>query len=143
MSLALPLRIKKLRPDAVIPESKTAAAAGLDIVTLTSVLVSPGQTVLLESGIAAAIPDGYVGLMRPRSSAFLKKGVSIDGTIDADYRGELKVMLRNGTNETIDIKAGERYAQLVIVPAPSVWVSEVSELPTTERGTGGFGSTGV
>jgi dUTP pyrophosphatase len=127
----------------------TPEAAGLDLwaclaegVTLS---LAPGGRVRVPTGWALAIPSGYEGQVRPRSGLALLAGVTVlnaPGTIDADYRGELSVLLVNLGQETFGIAHGDRIAQLVIAPVVAARVVEVSELPDTDRGTGGFGSTG-
>lgn len=136
----LGVKFKKLDPEAIIPTRKTADSAGFDLHSLEDRFIPPGQTMRIRTGIACAIPPGFVGLVKPRSSVFFKGG-DLDGTIDADYRGELQLQIHNTTNWNFVVQKGERYAQLVVV-AYVAESMEVDELDPTDRGTGGFGSTG-
>jgi len=132
---------KKLNDAAVIPERKTAEAAGFDLCVLVDTLIRPGCIVRAQTGLAVAIPPMYVGFIKPRSSAYFR-GLDLDGTIDSDYRGEVLLQIRNVTNETIVLKAGERVAQMVPCYICSMDSEEVVNLEETGRGEGGFGSTG-
>ena len=139
--------IKRLDPTVELPRYAYPGDAGLDIRANETVDIPPLARVLISTGLAVAIPDGFAGFMQPRSGMALKKGLSIantPGLIDAQYRGELKVIAVNlDTHETIHIEKGERIAQLVIQEVPAVELVEVDELDDTERGSGGFGSSGV
>lgn len=139
--------IKRLDPTVELPRYAYPGDAGLDIRANETVDIPPLARVLISTGLAVAIPDGFAGFMQPRSGMALKKGLSIantPGLIDAQYRGELKVIAVNlDTHETIHIEKGERIAQLVIQEVPVVVLVEVDELDDTERGSGGFGSSGV
>ena len=139
--------IKRLDPTVELPRYAYPGDAGLDIRANETVDIPPLARVLISTGLAVAIPDGFAGFMQPRSGMALKKGLSIantPGLIDAQYRGELKVIAVNlDTHETIHIEKGERIAQLVIQEVPGVELVEVDELDDTERGSGGFGSSGV
>lgn len=139
--------IKRLDPTVELPRYAYPGDAGLDIRANEAVDIPPLARVLISTGLAVAIPDGFAGFMQPRSGMALKKGLSIantPGLIDAQYRGELKVIAVNlDTHETIHIEKGERIAQLVIQEVPVVELVEVDELDDTERGSGGFGSSGV
>ena len=139
--------IKRLDPTVELPRYAYPGDAGLDIRANETVDIPPLARVLISTGLAVAIPDGFAGFMQPRSGMALKKGLSIantPGLIDAQYRGELKVIAVNlDTHETIHIEKGERIAQLVIQEVPVVDLVEVDELDDTERGSGGFGSSGV
>lgn len=139
--------IKRLDPTVELPRYAYPGDAGLDIRANETVDIPPLARVLISTGLAVAIPDGSAGFMQPRSGMALKKGLSIantPGLIDAQYRGELKVIAVNlDTHETIHIEKGERIAQLVIQEVPVVELVEVDELDDTERGSGGFGSSGV
>ncbi len=141
------LRIKRLDPTVLLPSYAYSGDAGLDLRTNESVDIQPYQRVLISTGLAIAIPDGYAGFVQPRSGLALKKGLTIantPGLIDAHYRGELKVIAVNLDSENpIHIERGERIAQLVIQEVPIVHLVEVDELDETDRGTGGFGSSGV
>ena len=129
------------------PERATAHAAGFDLRACVSAdtIVAAGERVLVPTGIALALPEGYEAQVRPRSGLALKHGVTLlnaPGTIDADYRGELKVIMQNGGSEPVTIRRGERIAQLVFARYESPALEEVEELGTSDRGAGGFGSTG-
>jgi dUTP pyrophosphatase len=125
----------------------TPGAAGLDLRADLSepVVIAPGRWRLVPTGLAVAIPDGFEGQVRPRSGRAMREGLTVlnaPGTIDADYRGEVQVLLVNFGPEPIEIRAGDRVAQLVVGPVVRVVWREVATLPTTGRGEGGFGSTG-
>ena len=133
---------------AKIPEYKTACAAGADIYAFLNapVVIKPLERKLMPSGFKIAIERGFEGQVRPRSGLAYKKGVTVanaPGTIDSDYRGELKVILVNLNTEPVTITPDERIAQLVIAPVASADMQKVSKLSETERGEGGFGSTGT
>lgn len=139
------LKVKKLRPEAVVPQYQTPDAAGLDLVGLNEVTIPPGYRGVIETGLAIELPRGWEAQVRPRSGLALKQGITVlnsPGTIDSDYRGEVKVIVINHGLGTVHLKAGERVAQLVVARAPQALVSEVQELSETNRGAGGFGSTG-
>jgi dUTP pyrophosphatase len=140
------VKFKELTPGSVKPERKSEGAAGFDLAVNKDYDLPPGKVVVLNTGYAVEIPQGYEGQVRIRSS-WGKKGVIVTnspGTIDWDYRGELKILVMNLTGETIRIKTGERIAQLVIAPIANVGMVEfVGELSDTQRGEGGFGSTGT
>ncbi len=126
----------------------SAAAAGLDLAAALDVPVelAPGARAAVGTGLAMALPDGFEGQVRPRSGLALRKGLTVvnaPGTIDADYRGEVKVLLVNLSDETVVIESGDRIAQLVVAPVVQAVIVEVDELSATERGDGGFGSTGT
>lgn len=133
---------------AKIPEYKTASAAGADIYAFLDapVMMKPLERKLIPSGFKIAIETGFEGQVRPRSGLAYKKGITVanaPGTIDSDYRGELKVLLVNLNSEPVTIIPDERIAQIVIAPVASADMQMVSELSETERGEGGFGSTGT
>lgn len=142
-----PVRVKRLDPGLPLPHRAHSADAGADLYAAESVTLAPGERALVGTGIALAIPEGYVGLVHPRSGLAAKQGLSIvnaPGTIDAQYRGEIKVCLINlDPRNSIDIERGTRIAQLVIQRVELVEFYEVDELDETERGTGGHGSTGI
>lgn len=143
-----PVPIKRLDPRAKLPTYGSADAAGADLYALTDgpVEIAPGQTVLIHTGLALAIPQGYVGLVYARSGLATKQGLAPAnkvGVIDADYRGELMVSLHNHSGETRIVESGDRIAQLVIAPYLTAQFQESSDLDNTERGAGGFGSTGT
>lgn len=132
--------------DLPLPSYETAGSAGMDVRSAEELTIAPGQRGLVGSGLAFAIPRGYEIQVRPRSGLALKKGVSIPntpGTIDSDYRGELKVILINHGEEDFVIQRGDRIAQIVVAPVQRGILKEVDRLDETARGEGGFGSTGV
>ena len=137
---------RKLDPDAKAPQYMTKLSAGADICSLERVEIAPGETKLVRTGIAIALPACTVGLLFPRSGLSLKTPLrqpNSVGVIDADYRGEIHGMFQNTGKETVVIEKGMRIAQLVIVPVEYESFVEVDDLGKTERGEGRFGSTGV
>lgn len=143
----LVLPIKRLDSDVILPSYAYEGDAGLDLRANVDVDIAPFERKLIPTGLAVAIPEGFAGFVQPRSGLALKSGLSMantPGLIDAHYRGELKVIAVNlDANEAIHISKGERIAQLVIQRVPVVSLMEVDELDKTDRGTGGFGSSGV
>ncbi len=143
----LVLPIKRLDKTVELPGYAYEGDAGLDLRSSETVDLAPFERRLVSTGLAIAIPDGYAGFVQPRSGLALKKGLSMantPGLIDAHYRGELKVCAINlDPKETIHIEKGERIAQLVIQKVPVVTLQEVDELSQTDRGEGGFGSSGI
>ncbi len=128
-----------------LPRYATSGAAGMDVVAAESVILAPGARHAVATGLALAIPAGYEVQVRPRSGLALKHGITVPntpGTIDSDYRGELKVILINHGAEPFAIARGDRVAQLVLAPVTRAGWVEVTELDATARGDGGFGSTG-
>lgn len=128
-----------------LPAYATTGAAGMDVVSAEDVVIAPGARHAVATGLAVAIPAGYEIQVRPRSGLALKHGITVPntpGTIDSDYRGELKVILINLGGEPFAIARGDRVAQLVLAPVVQAAWAEVAELDATERGAGGFGSTG-
>jgi dUTP pyrophosphatase len=128
-----------------LPAYATAGAAGMDVVSAEDVVIAPGARHPVATGLALAIPQGFEIQVRPRSGLALKHGITVPntpGTIDSDYRGELKVLLINHGAEPFAIARGDRVAQLVLAPVVQAAWAEVAELDETQRGTGGFGSTG-
>lgn len=145
--MGLRVQIKKLRPDAVVPRYQTELAAGLDLCAAIDapVVLQPGQRALIDTGLSIALPSGYEAQVRPRSGLALKSGISLvnsPGTIDADYRGPLGVIVINHGQEPVRIASGDRIAQMVIAPVVQAELVEVDALDETQRGAGGFGSTG-
>lgn len=141
------VKVKKLSENAVIPTRGSAAAAGADLYALPGedITLEPGQTVLVHTGIAMEIPDGWVGLIYARSGLATKSGLAPAnkvGVIDSDYRGEVMVALHNHSGQTRIVAGGERIAQLVIAPYLPAVFEPADELSDTVRGEGGFGSTG-
>ena len=173
--MMIPVKVKKLHPDAVIPKYSTPGSAGFDLVAVEDAIIEPGKTVKVRTGLAFEIPPGYELQIRPRSGISAKTKLRIanaPGTVDADYRGEVCVLLQNteqifladgwgpplkGTAHYIDgekyieeytygtyiIRKGDRIAQGVIAPVYRAAFEVIDELSETERGSGGFGSTGV
>ena len=139
--------IKRLDKSVELPSYAYTGDAGLDLRASESVTIEPLKRVLIPTGLAIAIPEGYAGFVQPRSGLALKLGLSIantPGLIDSHYRGELKVIAVNlDTDAPIAIEKGDRIAQLVIQQVPQVTLVEVDELDETDRGQGGFGSSGV
>jgi dUTP pyrophosphatase len=128
-----------------LPKYATAGAAGMDVLSAEDVTLAPGARHAVATGLVLAIPEGYEVQVRPRSGLALKHGISVPnapGTIDSDYRGELKVIMINHGTEPFAIARGERVAQLVLAPVTCAAWEEVPELDETARGAGGFGSTG-
>ena len=141
------LSIQRLRDDAVVPTRAYAGDAGLDLAACERVELGPGERATVGTGLAVAIPDGYAGFVQPRSGLASRHGVTIvntPGLVDSGYRGELKVILLNtDSSEPFVVEPGMRIAQLVVVQVPDVDPVEVDELPETERGVRGFGSSAV
>ena len=128
-----------------LPAYATQGAAGMDVLSAESVTLKPGQRHAVATGLAMAIPQGYEIQVRPRSGLALKHGITVPntpGTIDSDYRGELKIILINHGADDFAIARGDRVAQLVLAPVTQAAFEEVDELDETTRGEGGFGSTG-
>jgi len=139
------LPIQKVRPDAVVPARAYAGDAGLDLAATERIELGPGERAKVPTGLAVAIPAGYAGFVQPRSGLASRHGITIvntPGLVDSGYRGELMVVLHNTDRaEPFVVEAGMRIAQLVVLPIPEVEVVEVEELPATERGARGFGSS--
>jgi len=129
-----------------LPAYQTEGSVGFDLMSTELMMVFPKSRTLIPTGIYIAIPDGFEGQVRPRSGLAIREGLTVlntPGTIDSDYRGEIKVIVYNTGESTITINPGDRIAQLVISPIQKVELEEVEELDSTERGEGGFGSTGI
>ena len=146
--MTAPVSVQLLDPRAKLPAYGSADAAGADLYVLTNgpVTIAPGETVLLHTGLAVAIPQGYVGLVYARSGLATKRGLAPAnkvGVIDADYRGEVRVALHNHGSVPQVVEDGDRVAQLLIVPYLTAEFIRTDELDTTQRGSGGFGSTGI
>lgn len=142
------VRFKKLRDDAVTPTYGSVLAAGADLYACMDapVRIAPGQTVMIHTGLAMEIPEGYAGLIFARSGLAMKRGLAPAnkvGVVDADYRGEFMVALHNHGMEEAAVEPGERIAQMVITPVLTAQFVEAEELSDTQRGAGGFGSTGT
>ena len=142
------LKIKKLREEAMLPERKTPGSAGYDLCACIAgdFTIEPGELVILPTGLAAEIPEGCAGMIFTRSGLGVKHGIAVSngvGVIDSDYRGEIHVGLRNNSQVAYTVSPGERIAQLIVMPVCLPEVVETEELSETERGAGGFGSTGI
>lgn len=143
------VNIKVLAQDgAIIPEYKTKGAAGADVCAFLSeaVVIKPSEFSMIPTGLSFAIPEGYEIQVRPRSGLAAKNGITVlntPGTIDSDYRGEVKVILINLGKDDFTVNNGDRIAQLIVSPVTQGVFEQTSELDSTERGAGGFGSTGV
>ena len=148
MVRTFPVKIKKIKPNAAIPTYGSMNAAGADLYACidSAVVVRSGQTVLIPTGLTMELPEGYAGLIYARSGLASKKGLAPAnkvGVIDSDYRGEVLVALHNHSSVDTAVEPGERIAQLVITPYIMGVFEEADTLSDTERGTGGFGSTGT
>ena len=142
------VKLKKLTPNAIIPTYGTAQSAGADLYSGMEqpVTIEPGKAEFIHTGIAIAIPEGLVGLVYARSGMACKKGIAPAnkvGVIDADYRGEIMVALYNHGNEAVTVEPGDRIAQLVLTPFITAAFDQTDSLDETDRGNGGFGSTGT
>ena len=143
------LKIKKLHPKTILPTYGSAGAAGADLYALPDgdpIVIRPGETVFIHTGLSMAIPEGYVGLNFARSGLASKQGLAPAnkvGVIDSDYRGELMVALHNHSSEVRTVEPGDRVAQFLIMPVITAQFIEVDTLDATLRGAGGFGSTGT
>ncbi len=143
--IALP--VTRLRREAALPARALTGDAGLDLVACERVVLPPGKRAVVPTGIAIAVPAGYAGFVQPRSGLASRHGITLvnsPGLIDSGYRGEIKVVLMNTDRRaTFVAEPGDRIAQLVVLEVPVVEVVEVEQLPTSERGAAGFGSTGL
>ena len=141
------LAVTRVHADAVLPAQAYAGDAGLDLSSTERVVLRPGSRAVVGTGLAVAVPHGHAGLVVPRSGLAASAGLSVvnaPGLIDSGYRGELKVILLNTDAEAeFTVEPGMRIAQLVIVPVPAVRLVEAAALPQSDRGGGGFGSSGV
>jgi dUTP pyrophosphatase len=141
------LAIQRLREDAVVPTRAYSGDAGLDLSACERVELGPGERATVGTGLAVAIPEGYAGFVQPRSGLAARHGITIvntPGLVDSGYRGELRVILLNtDTREPFVVEPGMRIAQLVVMPVPELDLVEVDELPESERGVRGFGSSAV
>ena len=139
------LPIQRLREEAVVPARAYAGDAGLDLAACERAELGPGERLVVGTGLAVAIPAGYAGFVQPRSGLAARHGISVvnaPGLIDSGYRGEVRVVLLNTDRlETFVIEPGMRIAQLVVLPVPALELVEVDELPESERGVRGFGSS--
>jgi len=142
------IQIKKLSNEVLTPKYETSGSSGMDIAAYIGkdIVINPGERVLIPTGFSLNVPHGYEVQIRPRSGLAAKKGITVlntPGTIDSDYRGEIKVILINLSKDVFFVKNKERIAQMVVCPVKQVVVEEVEELSETNRGVGGFGSTGI
>ncbi len=144
------IQFKKLphAKDLALPGYETSSAAGMDIRAALEepITLKPGERTLIPTGLQMALPEGYEAQIRPRSGLAIRNGITMlnsPGTIDADYRGEVKVIAINHGQEDFEVNHGDRIAQMVIAPVVQLPIREVSELDETDRGEGGFGSTGI
>ena len=139
------LAIRRLRDDAVLPERAYSGDAGLDLAACERVELAPGERATVPTGLAVAIPEGFAGFVQPRSGLAARYGLTVvnsPGLVDSGYRGELRVVLLNtDTSEPFVVEPGMRIAQLVVLPVPELELVEVDELPDSERGVRGFGSS--
>jgi dUTP pyrophosphatase len=150
--MSVDVRVKRLPhgKDLPLPTYQTASSAGLDlqaaIAPQTILVIEPGSRELVPTGLAIELPEGFEAQIRPRSGLALKKGVTLvntPGTIDADYRGEIGVIVINHGSEPFEIVRGDRIAQMIVAPVVQARLVEVDDLSSSDRGAGGFGSTGV
>jgi dUTP pyrophosphatase len=141
------LPIRRLRPDAVLPQRAYSGDAGLDLAACERVELAPGARAIVGTGLAVAIPGGHAGFVQPRSGLAARAGITLvntPGLVDSGYRGEIRVVLLNTDREhEFVVEPGMRIAQLVVLPVPQVEPLEVDELPETERGVRGFGSSAL
>jgi dUTP pyrophosphatase len=136
--------VRRLRPDAHIPEPAYDGDAGLDLAACDHVVLGPGERAVVPTGLAVEIPVGYAGFVQPRSGLAARHGIGIvnsPGLIDSGYRGEVRVVLLNTSGETFTVEPGMRIAQLVVLPVAAVRLVEVDELASSDRGVRGFGSS--
>ncbi|MDA0652412.1 MAG: dUTP diphosphatase [Proteobacteria bacterium] len=150
MTTAIRVSVKRLphNEDLPLPSYESASAAGMDLpaAVTADIVLQPGARDLIATGLAIALPDGFEAQIRPRSGLAARNGITVlntPGTVDADYRGEVKVILVNLGNEPFTVPRGMRIAQMVIAPVVQATMEQVDELPETTRGAGGFGSTGT
>ena len=139
--------VKKFDKNIKLPAYKTSGSSGMDLVAFIKkkITISSGKTAIIPTGIAVAIPKNYEIQIRPRSGLAVKKGISVlntPGTVDSDYRGEIKIILINLSKKSFIVKSGDRIAQMILCPIAKCELREVKNLPKTTRDKGGFGSTG-
>ena len=139
--------VKKLNKKTKLPTYKTSGSSGMDLVAYvkSKIIIKPHRTAIIPTGIAVAIPKNYEIQIRPRSGLAAKKGISVlntPGTVDSDYRGEIKIILINLSKKSFVVKSGDRIAQMVLCPIAKGKLKEIKILPRTVRNKGGFGSTG-
>ena len=139
--------VKKFDKNIKLPTYKTSGSSGMDLVAYVKnkITIKPGKISLIPTGISVAIPKNYEIQIRPRSGLAAKKGISVlntPGTVDSDYRGEIKIILINLSKKSFMVKSGDRIAQMILCPVAKGKLREVKNIPITVRGKGGFGSTG-
>ena len=140
------LRFRKVHPDAVLPSYAHPSDAGMDVRSVEDLTIAPGKRALVHTGLVMLLPPMYEAQVRPRSGLALKSGVTVlntPGTIDSGYRGEVGVILANFGEADFQVKKGDKVAQIVIAPVTQPEIVETTEVDETDRGAGGFGSTGV
>ena len=140
------LRFRKIHPDAVLPSYAHPSDAGMDVRSVEDLTIAPGKRALVHTGLVMLLPPMYEAQVRPRSGLALKSGVTVlntPGTIDAGYRGEVGVILANFGEADFQVKKGDKIAQIVIAPVTQPEIVETTEVDETDRGSGGFGSTGA
>jgi len=137
------IKVKKIEEQAIVPTRSNSDDAGWDLYSITTRPIAPSQRVTIRTGISLQIPEEYVGLIWPRSGMSVKNGIDVlAGVVDSGYRGEIKVCLLNTSREWMDIKEGDRIAQILFQEVPHFQLQEVEILQNSDRGQGGFGSTG-
>ena len=137
------IKVKKIEEQAIVPTRSNSDDAGWDLYSITTRSIAPSQRVTIRTGISLEIPEEYVGLIWPRSGMSVKNGIDVlAGVVDSGYRGEIKVCLLNTSREWMDIKEGDRIAQILFQQVPHFQLQEVDILQNSDRGEGGFGSTG-
>jgi dUTP pyrophosphatase len=139
------LPVRRIRPDAVLPTRAYEGDAGLDLPSADALVLAPGERAVVGTGLAVAVPDGHAGFVQPRSGLAAKHGITIvnaPGLVYSGYRGEVKVVLLNTGDEPFEVEPGMRIAQFVVLPVATVEPVEVAELPATQRGERGHGSSG-
>ena len=142
----IPIKIKRLHPDAIIPQYAHPGDAGMDVYSTEDAIIPPQKRYLVSTGLSFEIPIGFEIQVRPKSGLALKSGLTIPnspGTLDSGYRGELKVIILNTSSENYEVKKGEKIAQIILARYEQADVQEVQELSDTTRGENGFGSTGL
>jgi dUTP pyrophosphatase len=142
------IKIKKLSDDVLTPKYETPGSSGMDLAAYINknIIINPGEKALVPTGFSLSVPQNYEVQIRPRSGLAVKKGITVlntPGTIDSDYRGEIKVVLINLSKDIFIVRNGERIAQMVVCPVEKVSMQEVRDLSETDRGKDGFGSTGT
>lgn len=140
------LAFKRIHPDAVLPAYAHKSDAGMDVRSVADIVIAPGKRALVPTGLVMLLPPGYEAQVRPRSGLALKNGVTVlntPGTIDSGYRGEVGVILANFGDTDFVVKKGDKIAQIVIAPVTQPDIVESETIDSTDRGAGGFGSTGV